>query len=96
MRVEFIEKLDIEMGELMAECINRLDWAQKRAARGHYTPDYENLESLVQEGLEFLYDIEPYKYYNASEVIALIAKNLLLWCLEYNFTEEHDRLEKMY
>lgn len=98
MRVEFkkVEKVEINMDELMVECITRLDWRQKRAEQGRYAPDYENLESLVQESLEFLYDIEePYEYYNASEVIALIAENLLIWCLEYNFIEEHDRLKEM-
>lgn len=89
-------KLDIEMSNLMDECIDRLDWVQKRVAQGRYTPDYENLESLVQESLEFLYDIELYDYDNSREVITVIAKNLLIWCLEYDFIEEHNRLEQMY
>ena len=88
-------KLDIEMSNLMDECIDRLDWMQKRAAQGRYTPDYKNLESLVQESLEFLYDIELYDYDNSREVITVIAKNLLIWCLEYDFIEEHDRLENL-
>lgn len=99
MRVTFRKetKLEINMDELMVECIDRLNWTQKRAEQGRYAPDYENLESLVQESLEFLYDIEePYEYYNASEVIVLIAKNLLIWCIENDYIEEHDRLEKMY
>ena len=98
MRVEFrkVEKLDIEMSNLMDECIDRLNWVQKRAAQGRYTPDYENLESLVQESLEFLYDIELYDYDNSREVITVITKNLLLWCLENDYIEEHDRLEEMY
>lgn len=89
-------KLDIEMSNLMDECIDRLDWVQKRAAKGHYTPDYENLESLVQESLEFLYDIDLYDYDNSREVITVIAKNLLIWCLENDWIEEHNRLEGMY
>lgn len=98
MKVEFrkVEKLDIEMSNLMDECIDRLNWIQKRAAKGHYTPDYENLESLVQESLEFLYDIELYDYDNSREVITVVAKNLLLWCLENDYIEEHNRLEEMY
>lgn len=97
MRVEFrkVEKLDIEMSNLMDECIDRLNWVQKRAAQGRYTPDYENLESLVQESLEFLYDIELYDYDNSREVITVVAKNLLIWCLEYDYIEEHDRLENL-
>lgn len=97
MRVEFrkVEKLDIEMGNLMDECIDRLDWQQKRAAQGHYFPDYENLESLVQESLEFLYDVDLYDYDNSREVITVVAKNLLIWCLEYDYIEEHDRLENL-
>ena len=97
MRVEFrkVEKLDIEMSNLMDECIDRLDWQQKRAAQGRYSPDYENLESLIQESLEFLYDVELYDYDNSSEVITVVAKNLLIWCLEYDYIEEHDRLENL-
>ena len=97
MRVEFrkVEKLDIEMSNLMDECIDRLDWQQKRAAQGRYSPDYENLESLVQESLEFLYDIDAYDYDNSREIITVVAKNLLIWCLEYDFIEEHDRLENL-
>lgn len=97
MRVEFrkVEKLDIEMGNLMDECIDRLDWQQKRAAQGRYSPDYENLESLVQESLEFLYDVDLYDYDNSREVITVVAKNLLIWCLEYDYIEEHDRLENL-
>lgn len=98
MKVTFRKEtnLKINMMNLMDECIDRLDWIQKRAERGHYAPDYENLESLVQESLEFLYDIELYDYDNSREVITIVAKNLLLWCLENDCIEEHNRLEEMH
>ena len=97
MKVTFRKEtnLDINMSNLMDECIDRLDWQQKRAAQGRYSPDYENLNSLVQESLEFLYDIDPYDYDNSREVIVVVAKNLLLWCLENDYIEEHNRLEEL-
>lgn len=97
MKVTFRKEVDlrIDMSRLMDECIDRLDWQQRRMAQGRYTPDYENLNSLVQESLEFLYDIELYDYDNSREVIIVIAKNLLLWCLENDCLEEHNRLEEL-
>jgi hypothetical protein len=98
MKVAFRKEinLDINMSGLVDECIDRLDWQQKRAAQGRYSPDYEDLFSLVQESLEFMYDIDAYEYDNGSEQIIVITKNLLLWCLENDYIEEHDRLEEMY
>lgn len=98
MKVAFRKEinLDINMSGLVDECIDRLDWQQKRAAQGRYSPDYEDLFSLVQESLEFMYDIDILEYDNGSEQIIVITKNLLLWCLENDYIEEHDRLEEMY
>jgi hypothetical protein len=98
MKVTFRKEinLDINMNGLVDECIDRLNWQQKRAAQGRYSPDYEDLFSLVQESLEFMYDIDAYEYDNGSEQIIVITKNLLLWCLENDYIEEHDRLEEMY
>ena len=97
MKVTFRKEVDlkIDMGRLMDECIDRLDWQQRRRERGHYAPDYENLNSLVQESLEFIYDIETYEYDNSLELISSISKNLLLWCLENDYIEEHNRLEEL-
>ena len=98
MKVTFRKEvqLEINMSGLMDECIDRLDWQQKRAAQGRYSPDYEDLFSLVQESLEFMYDIDMYDYDNGSEQIIVITKSLLLWCLENDYIEEHNRLEEMY
>ena len=98
MKVTFRKEVNlrIDMSRLMDECIDRLDWQKRRIERGHYTPDYENLNSLVQESLEFIYDIETYEYDNSLEFIQYISKNLLLWCLENDYIEEHNRLEEMY
>ena len=43
----------------------------------------------------FLYDIDAYEYDNSLELIPSISKNLLLWCLENDYIEEHDRLEHL-
>ncbi len=88
-------KLEIYMEELLEDCIDRLDHAKERAKRNRFTPDYEDLESLVQESLEFIYDIDFYDYDNTNEIVTVVAKNLLLWCLENDFIEEHSRLEEM-
>ena len=98
MKVTFRKEVNlrIDMSRLMDECIDRLDWQKRRIERGHYTPDYENLNSLVQESLEFIYDIDAYEYDNSLELISSISKNLLLWCLENDYIEEHNRLEEMY
>lgn len=98
MKVTFKKEaqLEINMSNLMDECIDRLDWQQRRVAQGRYSPDYEDLFSLVQDSLEFMYDVDAYEYDNGSEQIKVIAKNLLLWCLVNDYIEEHDRLEKMY
>ena len=97
MKVTFKKEVDlkISMDRLMDECIDRLDWQQRRMERGRYTPDYENLNSLVQESLEFLYDIDTYDYDNGNDIITVIAKNLLIWCLEKDYIEEHNRLENL-
>lgn len=91
-RKEF--KLEVDMEDLMNECIDRLEWARRRAARGLYTP-CGDLEFLVQESLGYIYDIDLYDYDNTNEIVTVIAKNLLLWCVEHNFLEEYNRLEKM-
>ena len=98
MKVTFRKEVNlrIDMSRLMDECIDRLDWQKRRIERGHYTPDYENLNSLVQESLEFIYDIETYEYDNSLELISSISKNLLLWSLENDYIEEHNRVEEMY
>ena len=98
MKVTFRKEvyLRIDMSRLMDECIDRLDLRKRRIERGHYTPDYEDLNSLVQESLEFIYDIDAYEYDNSLELIPSISKNLLLWCLENDYIEEHNRLEEMY
>ena len=98
MKVTFRKEvnLKISLETLMDECIDRLDYQKRRMERGHYTPDYENLNSLVQEALEFIYDIDAYEYDNSLELIPSISKNLLLWCLEHDYIEEHNRLESLY
>lgn len=89
------EKIDVEMSDLMTECIERLDLMQQRATRNRYTHNYENLQDLVQESLEYLFDIELYYYDNSDEIINTTANNLLKWCLEYDYIEEHNRLKEM-
>ena len=97
MKVTFKKEVDlrIDMSLLMDECIERLEWRKRRIERGHYTLDYENLDALVQESFEFLYDIEVYEYNNGLELISSITKNLLLWCLENDYIEEHNQLEEL-
>ena len=77
--------LNINMHRLMNECIDRLNcqWA----------PDSKNVEWLVRDSLEVLYDVDLYGYDNTNEVITVVTKKLLLWCLESNHIKEHNRIK---
>lgn len=87
--------LNVDMDKLMDECIDRLDWQQRRKERGHMG-DYSSLEDLVADSIEFIYDVDVYYYDNGAEVRDVIVKNLLLWCAENDYTEEHNRLSELY
>lgn len=78
--------LNIDMHRLMQKCVCML------------TADstlYDNLEHLVYNCLELLYDVDLYGYDNNLEVVAVITKNLLLWCLENDYIKEHDQLKSL-
>lgn len=89
-------ELEIDMDKLMTHCICLLDHIRRRIERGRYAREYENIESLVQDGLEALFDIEICDYDNAKEIISVVAKNLLLWCIDHMYVEEHYRIEHLY
>lgn len=88
MKVTFRKEFDlkINMHRLMQKCVRML------------TADftlYDNLEHLVYSCLELLYDVDLYGYDNTNEVITVVTKNLLLWCLENNHIKEHDQLKNL-
>ena len=88
MKVSFRKELDlkINMHRLMQKCVGML------------TADftlYNNLEDLVYNCLELLYDVDLYGYDNTNEVITVVTKNLLLWCLESNHIKEYDQLKNL-
>ena len=85
-------KLDIEMIDLMNECISRIEWLKSRKERGRYTPDYENLGDVIRISLEYLYDVDFDFYDNSQEKINVIANNLLFWCLENHYPQEYHDL----
>lgn len=88
-------QLEINMSKLLDECIDRLDYVKKQIERGdNYIIEYESLEYLVQESLEFLYDIDLHDYYNTYELLTDISKSLLALCLKYGWTEEYNRLRE--
>ena len=78
--------LNIDMHRLMQKCVCML------------TADftlYDNLEDLVYNCLELLYDVDLYGYDNTSDTIRFIAKILPIWCLRHNYTKEHDQLKNL-
>ena len=87
-------QLNISMDKLFDECIDRLDWQQRRAEQGRLRGglEYENLEELANDSLEFLYGESPRDYDNGQEVLEVVAKNLLLHCTENGLEVEHERL----
>ena len=88
MKVTFRKEFDlnIDMHRLMQKCVDNLnDWFSY----------FEDLKLLVRASLEDLYNIRLYGYDNTKEVITVVAKNLLLWCLESNHIKEHDQLKNM-
>ena len=84
LRKEF--DLSIDMHRLMNECIDHLN---------DFFSYYEDLNLLVRASLEDLYHVNLRGYDNTKEVITVVAKNLLLWCLENNYIKEHDQLKNM-
>ena len=86
---------DIDMNTLMNECMNRFEYYQRNLARGL---DNRHLEDLIRERLELGYDanIDLCDYDNTNEVLQIISKNLLVWCLEHNHTEEYLKLKELY
>lgn len=86
MKVTFRKEFDlnINMHRLMNECVYCLKY--------QWTPRYKNIEFLVLDTLELIYDVNLYGYDNTDEVITVVTKNLLLWCLENNHIKEHDQL----
>ena len=88
------KQLNINMDKLLDECIDRLDWQQHRAEQGRLRGglEYENLEELVNDSLEFLYGENPRDYDNGQEVLEVIANKLLDWCIENDYDMEHERL----
>jgi hypothetical protein len=86
--------LNVDMSRLMDECIDRLNWQERRKERG-YMGDYDTLEELVADSIEFIYDVDIYYYDNGLEVREVITKNLLVWCAENDYTEEHTRLSEL-
>lgn len=89
MKVTFKKEYDlnINMHRLMNECVYRLKY--------QWTPNYKNIEFLVLDTLELVYDINLNGYDNINEVMTVVAKNLLLWCLENNYIKEHDQLASL-
>jgi hypothetical protein len=85
MKVTFRKEfnLDINMHRLMNECIDRSN---------DFFSYYEDLNLLVRASLEGLYNVNLYGYDNTRDIITVVAKNLLLWCLENNYIKEHDQL----
>ena len=82
----------------MLECIDRLDWQDRHIAEGRArTFDYQYLSTLVRDSIEFLYstvdDISCFD--NGDEVLEVICKNLLLYCVEKDYLEELERLQKL-
>lgn len=88
MKVSFRKEFDlsIDMYRLMQTCVHNLNDCFSY---------YEDLKLLVRASLEDLYNIELYGYDNTREIITVVAKNLLLWCLENNYIKEHDQLKNM-
>lgn len=85
MKVTFRKEFDlnIDMHRLMQECVRNVNdiWSY-----------YEDLKLLVRASLEDLYNVNLYGYDNTHEIITVVAENLLLWCLENNYIQEHDQL----
>ena len=85
MKVTFRKEFDlsIDMHRLMQTCVHNVNdiWSY-----------YEDVKLLVRASLEDLYNVDLYGYDNTNEVITVVAKNLLLWCLENNYIQEHDQL----
>lgn len=84
--------LEIDMENLMNECISRIDWLKCRKERGRYTPDYEDLEEVVQISLEYLYGIDFDFYDNSRQIIITTTGKLLVWCRENRHYQEHHTL----
>ena len=85
MKVTFKKEFDlnIDMHRLMQECVRNVNdiWSY-----------YEDLNLLVCASLEDLYNVNLGGYDNTRDIITVVAKNLLLWCLENNYIQEHDQL----
>lgn len=100
MKVIFRKETEVKINleELMLECIDRLNWQDRRIAEGRSrTFDYQYLSTLVRDSIEFLYptvdDISCFD--NDDEVLEVICKNLLLYCVEKDYLEELERLQKL-
>ena len=88
MKVTFKKEFDlsIDMHRLMQTCVDNLNDCFSY---------FEDLKLLVRASLEDLYNINSDNYDNTREIITVVAKNLLLWCLENNYIKEHDQLKNM-
>ena len=100
MKVTFRKETEVKINleELMLECIDRLDWQDRRIAEGRArTFEYQYLSTLVRDSIEFLCptvdDISCFD--NGDEVLEVICKNLLLYCVEKDYLEELERLQKL-
>lgn len=88
MKVTFRKEFDlsIDMHRLMNECIDHSN---------DFFSYYEDLNLLVCASLEDLYNVNLRGYDNTRDIITVVAKNLLLWCLENNYIKEHDQLKNV-
>lgn len=85
-------QLNINLDDLLDECVERLDYQAKRIESGRTGYEYGTLEELINDSLETMYNDNPRNYDNGQEVLDVIAKNLLLHCIENEYLEEGKRL----